>query len=78
MHRIEAEDIEDSSELDPRAPGVWALGSFAPQPREAAPAGAADVLVHVRDRSRPRKLLRFARACVRRRGEASAGARIEH
>jgi hypothetical protein len=78
MHRIEAEDIEDSSELDPRAPGVWALGSLTPQPREETPAGAPEVLVHVRDRNRPHKLLRFARACVRRRGEASAGARIEH
>ena len=77
MHRFEAEDIEDSSELDPRAPGVWAQGSFAPPARDEASA-AADVLVHVRDRSRPRTLLRFARVCVRRRAQAAPGARTEH
>ena len=64
MNRIEVEYVEDSSELDPRAPGVWTqssfqLGELEPEP---APADADVVRVHVRDQRRSRRALRLRRA----------------
>ncbi len=78
MNRNEIEEVEDSSELDPRAPGVWALGSFPVDGPESRPSQAAEVLVHVRDRKRPRRILRFARALRRRMAPSSASSRAEH
>lgn len=78
MHCIPIEDVEDSSELDPRVPGVWAQGSLQPDAREAAPADTAELLVHVRDRSRPRRLLRFVRISRARRSDAAARSRTDH
>jgi hypothetical protein len=78
MHPIPIEDVEDSSELDPRAPGVWALGSLQANAGEPAQAPAAQLLVHVRDRSRPRRLLRFARIALGRRSDAPARSRTDH
>ena len=76
MHPLPIQDVEDSSELDPRAPGVWAQASL--QPDAAEPAPAPQLLVHVRDRSRPRRLLRFARIALGRRSEAAARSRTDH
>ncbi len=78
MNRNEIEEVEDSSELDPRAPGVWALGSLNAQARESLPGQTAEVLVHVREHKRPRRILRFARVLRRRATEPSAGPRAEH
>jgi hypothetical protein len=78
MNRNEAEEVEDCSELDPRAPGVWALGSFHEYAQENLPPQAAEVLVHVRDRKRPRRILRFARLLRRRAAASSPSPRAGH
>ncbi len=78
MNPNRIEEVEDSSELDPRAPGVWELGSVQVDALESLPSRAAEVLVHVRDRKQPRRILRFARALRRQLSERSAGPRAEH
>lgn len=56
MNRIELETVEDSSELDPRAPGVWAQGSFNLDDDETLLADAEVVQIHVRGERRAHHL----------------------
>lgn len=61
MNRIEVEYVEDSSELDPQAPGVWTQGSFHLDDSGAAPADAPAIQIHVRTQRRPHRMLRLSR-----------------
>ncbi len=56
MNHIELEYVEDSSELDPRVPGVWAQGSFNLDDDESALADAEVVQIHVRGERRAHHL----------------------
>ncbi len=56
MNRIELEYVEDSSELDPQVPGVWAQGSFNLDDDEAVLADAEVVQIHVRGERRAHRL----------------------
>lgn len=68
MNRTQIEYVEDSSELDPHAPGVWALGSFSHEDSEAALADAVVVQIHVRGERRPHRTLHLRRSPRSRRG----------
>ena len=61
MNRIEIDYVEDCSELDPQAPGVWAQGSFDLEPDSSAPERPAVVEIHPRHQRRPHRLQRFRR-----------------
>lgn len=76
MNRIEVEYVEDSSELDPQAPGVWTQGSFHLDDSQAAPAEAQIVEIHVRRQRRPHRMLRLSRVVrswCRREGRLRQG-----
>ncbi len=61
MNRIEVDYVEDCSELDPQAPGVWAQGSIDLEHDSTAPQRPAVVEIHPRQQRRPHRLQRFRR-----------------